>query len=161
MKQHEVAAQIGHPVRIIGYPYITMNQELKHLNGKHCMLIKQCKSGLLQVKCEGKFYSIPMHSVDVLLGNFRVTVKLSPKGVYSLDSILKQVIGDIKIPFEEHAPPIPHTTESLAWNLSQAMRDTPQATQEKFAILREGPDGKLEFTPQAQQLMQQLLDRNN
>lgn len=67
MEQRELEAAIGKKVCVLGHPWITMNEEMKHLNGKHCTVIKQCKSGLLLVEVDGKQYSIPMHCLEIVV----------------------------------------------------------------------------------------------
>lgn len=53
-------------VNINGSGDLFFRGDLKHIIDKECEFIKQCKSGLIQVKYDGKYFSIPKRNVDVI-----------------------------------------------------------------------------------------------
>lgn len=65
MKQAEIENSIGKVVVINGFRDIGIDPEVRRIIGKEGKLIKRCKSGMLQIECEGKFVSLPPINVDV------------------------------------------------------------------------------------------------
>lgn len=72
MRKWDLKAAIGQDVRINASGDLMSDGTLKTIIGKDCKLIKQCKSGLLQVEWRGKFYSLPMKNVDVITAEERL-----------------------------------------------------------------------------------------
>lgn len=65
MKQAEILTSIGKTVAVNPLRDIGIDADIRGIIGKDATLIKQCKSGLLQVECEGKLYSVPAVNVDL------------------------------------------------------------------------------------------------
>lgn len=65
MKQADIAGSIGKDVVVNCRRDIGIDPDIRRIIGKDATLIKQCKSGLLQVQCEGKLYSVPPINVDL------------------------------------------------------------------------------------------------
>jgi hypothetical protein len=65
MKQTQIEGSIGKAVVVNGSRDIGIDPDIRRIVGKDSTLIKQCKSGLLQVDCEGKLFSVPLSNVDL------------------------------------------------------------------------------------------------
>lgn len=65
MKQKDVQASIGKEVVVNGFRDLACDRSIRGVIGQTSKLVKQCKSGLLQVEYAGKFYTVPMFNVDL------------------------------------------------------------------------------------------------
>lgn len=65
MKQNDIKDAIGQSVVVNSHRDIGIDPDIRRIIGKDSTLVKQCKSGLLQVEHEGKFYSVPPINVDL------------------------------------------------------------------------------------------------
>jgi hypothetical protein len=65
MKQAEIESSIGKIVVVNGFRDIGMDPDMRRIIDKDSKLIKRCKSGMLQIECEGKLYSLPPINVDL------------------------------------------------------------------------------------------------
>lgn len=65
MKKQQIADSIGKTVTVNPLRDIGIDGDIRRIIGKDATLVKQCKSGLLQINCEGRDYSVPMINVDL------------------------------------------------------------------------------------------------
>lgn len=65
MKHSEIESSIGKTVTVNGFRDLGMEVAMRRIIGREGKLVKRCKSGLLQVECEGKFFSVPPINVDL------------------------------------------------------------------------------------------------
>jgi hypothetical protein len=65
MKQAEIESSIGKAVIVNGFRDIGIDPNIRRIIGKEGTLIKRCKSGLLQIECEGKLFALPPINVDL------------------------------------------------------------------------------------------------
>lgn len=65
MKHNEIEAAIGKTVTVNGFRDLGIDPSMRRIIGSDGTLIKKCKSGLLQVECGGKLYSVPPINVDL------------------------------------------------------------------------------------------------
>jgi hypothetical protein len=90
MKAHQLAEAIGKYGRINGGRDLGMVSEYRRLIGKPCKIIKQCKSGLIFLECEGKNYSFAMYNID-----FPLTMQIRPHGMGMLIDESVEAMRDI------------------------------------------------------------------
>jgi hypothetical protein len=65
MTPEQVQDAIGKTVVVNAKRDIGIDPDIRRIIGKDSTLVKQCRSGLLQIEHEGKHYSVPMSNVDL------------------------------------------------------------------------------------------------
>jgi hypothetical protein len=69
MKANDICGAIGRVVMVNISGDIAMLADLRPIIGRECKVIKQCRSGLVEVERAGKRYSVPMRNLDLVVGD--------------------------------------------------------------------------------------------
>lgn len=69
MKENQISEAIGKTVTVNPDGDIGIDPDIRRIIGKESRVIKRCKSGLVQIECEGKLYSIPLRNLDLIVSN--------------------------------------------------------------------------------------------
>ena len=64
MNPTQVKDSIGKTAIVNGFRDLGIDPDMRKIIGEEVTIIKQCKSGLVQIEREGKFYSIRMTNLD-------------------------------------------------------------------------------------------------
>lgn len=64
MKATEIQEYVGKTVKVNGSGDLAMDYDMRKIITREVKLVKQTKSGLIQVEHEGQFYSVPLRNID-------------------------------------------------------------------------------------------------
>jgi len=65
MKADQVKDAIGKTVTVNGFRDLGIDPDMRRIIGQECVVVKQCKSGLVQIKHGKSFYSVPLINLDL------------------------------------------------------------------------------------------------